>query len=299
MSAPGNPTAMTKSQATKGILLMILAMFFISIMGVGTKWVGADYHVAQIVFIRNIFVLLPILFMVWKDGGIASLKVNDKPGLCMRAFFQLGAASFIATTLILLPLADAESLFFAAPLIMAFLSARLLGEQVGWRRKTAIAIGLLGVVIMLRPTPDLVQPVALFGVAAAIFIAFRDIWTRKLRAGETANAIMFWSELGVLAGSLPIALYYWQPVTLSDVGIMMFAGVFLGAAQFVMAVAFLTAEVATVAPFRYSVILLTTFFGYVFFGDIPDAFVIIGVTIVIGSGLYILRREAQRTADPV
>ena len=109
---------------------------------------------------------------------------------------------------------------------------------------------------------------------------------------------MFWSEMGVLAGSLPIALYFWQPVTMNDVGVMAFAGFFLGAAQFVMAVAFLTAEVATVAPFRYTVILLTTLFGYLFFDDIPDGFVIAGVSVVIGSGLYILRREAQRTADP-
>ena len=298
MNALKASPAMTKSQSTKGILLMVLAMFFISIMGVGTKWVGPDYHVAQIVFIRNIFVLAPILFMVWKNGGSESLRVNDKKGLAIRAFFQFGAASFIATTLILLPLADAEALFFAAPLLMAFLSARMLGERVGWRRKTAIAVGLLGVFIMLRPTPELIQSTALFGVAAAIFIALRDVWTRKLREGETANAIMFWSEMGVLVGSLPIALYFWQPITMNDVGVMAFAGFFLGVAQFVMAVAFLTAEVATVAPFRYTVILMTTLFGYLFFDDIPDGFVIAGVSVVIASGLYILRREAQRAADP-
>ena len=171
-----------------------------------------------------------------------------------------------------------------------------LGERVGWRRKTAIFVGFIGVIVMLRPTPEMIQPVALFGVVASLFIALRDIWTRKLREGETANAIMFWSELGVIVGSLPFALYVWQPLTLPDLGIIAFAGIFLGAAQFTMAVAFLTAEAATVAPFRYTVILLTTLFGYFFFGDIPDAFVIGGVAIVIASGLYILRRETQRSA---
>ena len=289
------PSGMSKS--TKGILLMVLAMFFISIMAVGTKWVGASYPVLQIVFIRNIFVLALVLCMVWRKGGIDSLVVQNRKGVALRAVFQFGAAYFIATTIIFLPLADAESLFFAAPLIIAFLSPHILGERVGWRRKTAIFCGFFGVIIMLRPTPDLIQPLAFFGVAAAVFIALRDIWTRKLREGETANAIMFWSELGVLIGSFPLALYFWQPLTANDLAIMAFAGIFLGAAQFTMALAFLTAEAATVAPFRYTVIILTTLFGYLFFGDIPDTFVIVGVAIVVASGLYILHRESVRVSE--
>ena len=283
-----------KPNATKGILLMILAMFFISVMGVGTKWVGIIYPIMQVVFVRNFFVLAVVLIMVLAKGETKRLRVNDRKGVGLRAFFQFGAATFISTTVILLPLADAEALFFAAPLIIAFVSYHFLGEKVGWRRKTAILIGFLGVIIMLRPTPELIQPVALFGVVAAVFIALRDIWTRKLRESENAYAIMFWSELGVIGGSLPIALYVWQPLTLPNLRIIAFAGIFLGAAQFVMAVAFLSAEAATVAPFRYTVILLTTLFGYLFFGDIPDVYVIVGVSIVMASGLYILRREAQR-----
>ncbi len=297
MSADPSSAPSGMSKSTKGILLMVLAMFFISIMAVGTKWVGASYPVLQIVFIRNIFVLALVLCMVWRKGGINSLVVQNRKGVALRAVFQFGAAYFIATTIIFLPLADAESLFFAAPLIIAFLSPHILGERVGWRRKTAIFCGFFGVIIMLRPTPDLIQPLAFFGVAAAVFIALRDIWTRKLREGETANAIMFWSELGVLIGSFPLALYFWQPLTANDLAIMAFAGIFLGAAQFTMALAFLTAEAATVAPFRYTVIILTTLFGYLFFGDIPDTFVIVGVAIVVASGLYILHRESVRVSE--
>ena len=297
MSADPSSAPSGMSKSTKGILLMVLAMFFISIMAVGTKWVGASYPVLQIVFIRNIFVLALVLCMVWRKGGINSLVVQNRKGVALRAVFQFGAAYFIATTIIFLPLADAESLFFAAPLIIAFLSPHILRERVGWRRKTAIFCGFFGVIIMLRPTPDLIQPLAFFGVAAAVFIALRDIWTRKLREGETANAIMFWSELGVLIGSFPLALYFWQPLTTNDLAIMAFAGIFLGAAQFTMALAFLTAEAATVAPFRYTVIILTTLFGYLFFGDIPDTFVIVGVAIVVASGLYILHRESVRISE--
>ena len=101
----------------------------------------------------------------------------------------------------------------------------------------------------------------------------------------------------MLIGSFPLALYFWQPLTANDLAIMAFAGIFLGAAQFTMALAFLTAEAATVAPFRYTVIILTTLFGYLFFGDIPDTFVIVGVAIVVASGLYILHRESVRFSE--
>ena len=214
MNAPQSALGKGMTPATKGILLMVLAMFFISVMGVATKTAGISHPIMQVVFVRNFFVLALVLVMVWRQGGMASLKVNDRKGVGLRAFFQFGAATFISTTVILLPLADAEALFFAAPLIIAFLSMHFLGERVGWRRKTAIFVGFIGVIVMLRPTPEMIQPVALFGVVASLFIALRDIWTRKLREGETANAIMFWSELGVIVGSLPFALYVWQPLTL-------------------------------------------------------------------------------------
>ena len=199
MNAPQSALGKGMTPATKGILLMVLAMFFISVMGVATKTAGISHPIMQVVFVRNFFVLALVLVMVWRKGGTASLKVNDRKGVGLRAFFQFGSATFIATTVILLPLADAEALFFAAPLIIAFLSLHFLGERVGWRRKTAIFVGFIGVIVMLRPTPDLIQPVALFGVVASVFIALRDIWTRKLREGETANAIMFWSDCRLAA----------------------------------------------------------------------------------------------------
>ena len=287
------PSGMSKS--TKGILLMVLAMFFISIMAVGTKWVGASYPVLQIVFIRNIFVLALVLCMVWRKGGIDSLVVQNRKGVALRAVFQFRRLT-IATTIIFLPLADAESLFFAAPSSLRSCHPRYSENAwVGGVRPPSSAVFWRN--NHVAPDPDLIQPLAFFGVAAAVFIALRDIWTRKLREGETANAIMFWSELGVLIGSFPLALYFWQPLTTNDLAIMAFAGIFLGAAQFTMALAFLTAEAATVAPFRYTVIILTTLFGYLFFGDIPDTFVIVGVAIVVASGLYILHRESVRVSE--
>ena len=148
-------------------------------------------------------------------------------------------------------------------------------------------------IVILRPTPELIQLVSLTGVAAALFICLRDIWTRRLRRTESTNAIMFWSELGVIVGAAPVAAWFWLPMTAYDLALMAASGVLLGVAQFTMTVAYVSAEVATVAPFRYSAIIWSVIFGYMFFGHIPDVWVITGVTIVIASGLYILHRESS------
>lgn len=284
-----------RAASIKGISLMVLAMFLLALMNAATKMLGQTHHVAQVVFVRNFFVMIPVAVMVWySGGGLASLRPVDVTGQALRAGFQLMAAMFIATSMILMPIAEAESLFFAAPLFVAFLSMPLLGERVGWRRRTAILVGFLGVLIMLRPTPELIRPVAFFGVAAAVFIALRDIWTRRLRRTDSMSAIMFWSELGVIVGAAPVALWVWQPMDLQHLLLAAAGGLLLGCAQLAMVVAYVTAEVATVAPFRYSAIIWSTLAGFAFFGELPDLWVIAGAAVVIASGLYLLHRETRR-----
>lgn len=287
--------ATTRAAALRGIALMVLAMFLLALMNAATKMLGQSHHVAQVVFVRNFFVMIPVALLVWHSGGgIASLRPVDRIGQAMRAGFQLLAATFIATSMILMPIAEAESLFFAAPLFVAVLSMPLLGERVGWRRGLAIAVGFLGVLIMLRPTPELIEPVAFFGVAAAVFIALRDIWTRRLRATDSMSAIMFWSELGVIVGAAPFAAWVWQPMEMEHLLLAAAGGLLLGTAQLSMVIAYTSAEVATVAPFRYSAIIWSTLAGFAFFGELPDLWVIAGAAVVIASGLYLLHRETRR-----
>lgn len=290
MSAPPAP-----STAIRGIALMVPAMFLLALMNATTKMLGQTHHVAQVVFVRNVFVMIPVAIMVWRLGsGVETLKPVNFGGQALRATFQLLAAMFIATSMILMPLAEAESLFFAAPLFVAFLSLPLLGERVGWRRRAAIVVGFVGVLIMLRPTPELIRAVAFFGVAAALFIALRDIWTRRLRTTDSMPAIMFWSELCVIIGSAPLAVWFWQPMGVEHLMLAATGGLLLGCAQLAMVVAYVSAEVATVAPFCYSAILWSTLAGFTFFGELPDLWVLAGAAVVIACGFYILQRAARR-----
>ena len=285
---------MTAHTPAKGILLMLLSLFLLTCSDATTKWLGADYPAGEIICLRAVFSLLPILVMVALTGGLKALRIVDRRGQTWRAFYFAVGTSLIALSMIVLPIADAAAILYAGPLIITALAVPLLKERVGWRRWTAIAIGFAGVVIMLRPTPSAIQWLAFLPLAAAFCSSMRDIWARRLTGSESATSMMFWSALAtiVLGGiTLPFA---WSTPTLLDWMLMAMSGTFIGVGHYFMIEAYRVAEAAVVAPFKYSGIIWAVMFGYFIWGDIPDAFIITGGVVVIASGLYILHRETLR-----
>lgn len=268
-----------------------------------TKWISGGYSPGQVVFFRSVFVLLFLIPIVWRSGGLATLRTSNWRDQGLRSLFHTLTAGFIVTSVVILPIADVEALLFASILFIALLSGPILGERVGWHRMTAVLVGFVGVVIMLRPTPGLWQPAAFLGVAAALFSALRDIWARKMRATENPNAMMMCSEIMLLTASgltafAGVAFLEWKPVPFDgDLMLMALNGLIFGGAQYALILAFRQGEAAAVAPFRYSAAIWAVTFGYLIFDDLPDLFVIVGGGIVIASGLYILHRETQRTVS--
>ena len=287
-------TTTAPASSAKGILLMLLALFMLTCSDAATKWLGADYPAGQIICFRALFSLIPVAVMVALYGGLPSLRIVDKRGQAWRAFYFAVGTSLIAISMIVLPIADAAAILYAGPLMITALAVPMLKEQVGWRRWTAIGVGFGGVIIMLRPTPDAIQWLGLLPLAAAFCSSMRDIYARSLAATESANSMMFWSALltVLLAGlSLPFA---WVAPSAVDWALLVATGLFIGVAHYLMIEAYRVSEAAVVAPFKYSGILWAVMFGYFVWGDIPDAFIIIGGTLVIASGLYILHRETSR-----
>ncbi len=287
-------TAAASTEPFKGIALMVLALFLLTLSDATTKWLGAAYPVGEIVCIRTGFAMLPVVVMVARSGGLASIRVNDAKGQAIRAMLYVVSTVLIASSMILLPLADAASLLFAGPLFIAALSMPMLREPVGWQRWCAVIVGFLGVLIMLRPTPAAIQPLALLPLAAALCSALRDIVTRRIAFTETSNAIMFWGTLALILASALVAPFGWRTPDWTDVGLMALAGILVGTAHYMMIGAYRYAEAALVSPFKYTAILWAATLGYVIWGDIPDLFIITGGALVIASGLYILRHEATR-----
>jgi drug/metabolite transporter (DMT)-like permease len=282
------------SRPLMGIGLMTLALFLLTLGDAFTKWLGQSFPVGQIVCIRGVFMLLPIAIMTARSGGMASLQVAKPTDIALRSVLFIGTTVLIATSMILLPLADAAAILFAGPLFTTAIAPWILNEFVGWRRWTAVIVGFIGVLIMLRPTPEAIQILALFPLSAALCSAFRDVVTRKISATESTNAIMLWSTLALIAVSALSAPFGWKTPALTDLGLFAASGIIVGVAHYMMIESYRAADASVVSPFKYTAILWAVALGYVIWGDKPDAFILTGSVLVIGSGLYILYRETRR-----
>ncbi|NKB56525.1 MAG: EamA family transporter [Alphaproteobacteria bacterium] len=296
VTASSTPVRPVVGSPIRGIAYMVAALFLLTVGDALTKWVGSSLPVGQVIFFRALFIFIPTMAIVFTSGGLATLKVTDRRGVGTRAVLYCCTTALITTSMILLPLADASALLFAGPLFVTALATPMLGEYVGWRRWTAVLVGFVGVIIMLRPTPDAIQVLAVVPIVAALFSAFRDITTRRISATESSNAIMFWSNVVLLAAAALTAPFGWEPMRFADLAQLALLGIIVGVAHWVMIEAYRFGEAAVVSPFKYTAIVWATLLGYFVWGTVPDAFIISGGALVIASGLYILHRETRRKA---
>lgn len=287
-------SAAAPSSHLRGIAMMVAGGLLLTISDTITKWLTDGYPVGQIMAIRSVFTLLPIAVFVWHEGGLRALRLGNVPLQSLRAGCAVGSSFLFVTGLIYLPLADAIAFAFSGPLFVTALAHLLLGEIVGWRRWTAVTVGFVGILIMLRPSGDAIQWFAVFPLCAAFCGAFRDILTRKIRVSDSPVAILTFTMLAVGAAGLTTLPFGWKPVPMQDLLLLATVGIVVGAAQYLVIQAFHNAEASLIIPFKYLTLIWGTGFGYVIWGDIPDFWVIIGALVVVGSGLYIMYRETRR-----
>ena len=281
------------SAPMRGILLMVAGGFMLTITDTVSKWLTAGYPVGQIMAIRSAFTLIPIAFFVWRSGGIPALRISDFRLQSLRAACAVGSAFLFVWGLVFLPLAESIALAFSGPLFVTALATPVLGERVGWRRWSAVAVGFVGILVMLRPTGDAIQWYAVLPLLAALSGASRDIITRKIRISESPVAILAFTMTAILLAGLCTLPFGWKPVPVQDLLLMATAGVLVGTAQYLVIQAFHTAEASLIIPFKYLTLIWATLFGFVVWGDIPGVWVVSGACLVVGSGLYIMHRETR------
>jgi len=285
--------ALTQDRIGLGIASMIVGIAGMSVMDACAKWLGAGYPLAELVFFRNFFALAPILWVVWRAGGPRTLRPVWLLGHVLRAACGLTAIFCFFAGLRFLPLAEAISVAFAAPLMVTALSVPILGEKVGLRRWAAVIVGFLGVLVMTRPGAEAYRVEALLILSAALAYALVMLLTRRLARSETTSAIMFHStviSLIVSAGLLPFG---WHAPEGWDLAIFVLMGAVGGGGMFFMTQAYRHAPAAVVAPFDYTALVWGTLIGWLVWHELPDPTVWLGVLVVIASGLYILHRETR------
>jgi drug/metabolite transporter (DMT)-like permease len=278
----------------RGILFMLAGTFFMSINNAVLKLLSAGYPAGQVLFMRGSFIFIPIAFFIWREGGFRSACVESYQGHALRAAFTIASAFMFVIGVRHLPLADATAISFAGPLFITMLATPILGEYVGWRRWSAVIVGFIGVLIITRPTGDVMRLAVLLPLGSAFAAAMRDLITRRIAPRETSNSILVTTTAAVaLAGLLTLPLGWIMP-TPADLGLTAMGGIVSGFGHYCMIETFRHAEAGLVAPFKYSSIVYAVGMGYLFWGDLPDAWVIAGTMILVASGLYILRREMTR-----
>ena len=208
------------------------------------------------------------------------------------------STSLIALSVSVLPLATALAIVFASPLLVAALSATVLGEPVGPRRWGAIIAGFIGVLIIIRPGDASFSWLLLIPVAAASFSALRDVVTRILHRTDNTNAILFWSNIAIMLATLGSVPFGWKQVAQADIAIIALAGALNLLAHFLMITALRLGDAALVTPFRYTSLVWAALLGYLIWDHIPDQYTIIGATIIVAAGIYLVIREARAKARP-
>ena len=255
------------------------------------KLLTQGYHPLQVTWGRFAFAFLFVLPFAIRLGVRGQLR-SQRPGLQVLRASLLAVCNFMFIIAIAtMQLAEVQAIAFVAPLLVTVLAAVTLGERVGPRRLAAVAIGLLGVVVILRPGSGLLNWAAFFALAQAVGSAVFHLVTRAIAAHDPPQlTFVHTSTVGAMAASLFVPLV-WQWPSATDWLLMAITGVAGALGHLFMIEAFRRAEAASLAPYMYLQLPWITFVGWLMFGHLPDGWTILGAAIVIGSGIYVFSRE--------
>jgi len=258
------------------------------------KYLGGHMEPLQVVAIRYLtaFLLALIISNPFTRPGL--LKTT-RPGLqIVRGLMMLLTTIFNFLAFRYLQLDEALAIMFSTPFLVAIMAGPLLGEWVGWRRWTAIAVGFFGVLVVIRPGLGGMQWAALLSVAAAIFYAGYAIATRMVMRHDSSETTLFYANVVGVVIMLPILPFVWTaPPSGFDLMLLFAVGAFGSAGHFLLILAHNRAPASVLSPFMYTQLLWAVTFGYLVFNNVPNHWTLAGAAIVVGSGLYLLYREQK------
>ena len=280
--------------ALLGIYCKLGSMLLFCTMDSMVKGMGGTYGSFQLMLFRAVISLLPIAFIVWRAGDIKVVR-SKRPWLqAARVCAGLGSTIGFFYVFPRMVLVDAYAISYASPFFMVALSVPLLGEQVGWRRWSAVAVGFAGVMLMLDPWSVGLQPMSLIVLGATFCYALSTVLVRLASRHDQDAATLFWFAIVSSAVSLVGAIPNWVWPTPIDWVLLIVLGLLGGFGQVLVTRAWRLAPAAILAPFDYGGIVLVMLYGFFWFKEEPSWTVWLGLPLVIASGLYILHRERVR-----
>lgn len=297
-----------QNSAVRGIAYLCLGVFVFSLQDAVIKRVSGAYPLTEVVSIRSVVAIPILLTLVQIDVGWRAIFSTDFWPLTARAAIMFVSYTAYYMAFPALPLADAVALYFTVPLFVTALAGPFLGERSGWRVWTAVAVGFLGVMVMLRPGSGLFEPAALLSLLAAAMYGVSMLMARKLGTTQPASVMAFYQNWVFLTGAAATALCLhqlgivradhpslsflvrpWIWPSPSDGLLIASCGVIAATGMMFLTSAYRIARASLVTSFEYSGILWAPLWGFLFFGEIPRLTTVAGAVLIVGAGLVALR----------
>jgi drug/metabolite transporter (DMT)-like permease len=277
-----------------GIGLISLTYLLFTLLDGSAKWLVQSVPVLVVVWLRFLTHTLIASALLFPMRGLGLVRTQHLRWHLIRGLMFVAMTGMNFWALQYLQLTVTASIFFLVPILVALLSAPLLGEKLDTRRWAAILAGFVGVLVVVRPGSAAFHPAILLSLANAVLYASFNMMTRKLAAYDPPETIQFLPALVATVLLAPFALAAWQsPAGGFEWLLLCLMGIFGGTGHYLLAMAHRYAPASTLAPFLYQQILYMALFGYLVFGNVPDKGTWIGAAIVVASGLYLFTRERR------
>ena len=280
---------------TRGAALMMGSMAAFTLNDACMKAISGELPLAQAIFLRGIGTTVLMFFLARAVGG---LKLSLPPGqwklIALRSLSEIGAAYFFISALFNMPLANASAILQALPLSITLAGALFLGEAVGWRRFSAILIGFLGVLLIVRPGVAGFNAYSVYALLAVVMVTLRDLLARRLAFEVPTMTVALVNSLAVtLAFGLGTLSADWLPVSGRAALLLAAASVLIIGGYVFSVSAMRVGEIAVIAPFRYTSLLWALVLGLTVFGEWPGVLTLVGSAIVVATGVYTFYRERK------
>lgn len=287
---------MTQQNTRLGIGLMVLTTFIFAVQDGLSRHLAENYSVFMVVMIRYwFFAAFVITIATRKAGGLRAAAATSQPLVQgFRGLLLAFEICVMVTGFVYLGLVESHAVFATYPLLVAALSGPVLGEAVGWRRWLAIAIGFVGVVIILEPGFGVFSPFALIPLAAALMFALYGLLTRYVARKDSSATSFFWTGTTGAIAMTAIGVWHWEPMTTPDWGWMIALCLTGAAGHYTLIKCYEVAEASSVQPFAYLQLVFASTLGILVFGETIRLNVAIGVAIILSAGLFTLWRAQQQ-----
>jgi len=290
---------MSRDSPRLGIALMVATTFVFAMQDGISRHLAGEYNVLMVVMIRYWFFAAFVMTVSARQaGGLRNAARTEQP--LLQAFRGVLLAVEICVMVLaftLLGLVESHAIFACYPLIVAALSGPILGEKVGWRRIAAIAVGFIGVLIILQPGLRVFQPEALIALTSALMFALYSLLTRYAARKDSAATSFFWTGTMGAVVMTSVGLWSWEPMTHPDWAWMAMLCVTGALGHFLLIKTYEVTEASTVQPFAYLQLVFASALGITVFGEVLELNVVIGASLVVAAGLFTLWRTRQQITD--